>query len=50
MNGAEIESSGVSIGRVVDGKIAEVTYYYDTKKSLEQLGFKIIPPEEPEKK
>lgn len=50
MNGAEIESSGVSIGHVVDGKIAEVNYYYDTKKSLEQMGYKIIPPEETEEK
>lgn len=50
MNGAQVESSGVSIGRVVDGKIAEVNYYYDTKKALEQMGYKIIPPEETEEK
>ncbi len=50
INGAEIEISGVNIVRIVDGKLAESSYYYDTKNLLEQMGFKIIPPEEPEKK
>jgi len=49
ISGAEIEISGVNIVRVVDGKLAESNYYYDTKKVLEQMGFKIIPPEELEK-
>jgi len=50
ISGADIDISGVNIVRVVDGKLAESNYYYDTKKLLEQMGFKIIPPEEPEKK
>ncbi len=50
ISGADIELSGVNIVRVTDGKIAESNYYYDTKLLLEQMGFKIIPPEEPEKK
>jgi len=50
ISGAEIENSGVAIGSIVDGKITEVTYYYDTKNMLEQMGFKIVPPKEPEKK
>lgn len=50
ISGAEIELSVVVIFRVVDGKIAELTYYYDTLKELKQRGYKIIPPEKPEKK
>ena len=49
MSGTEIETSGVSIVHIVNGKIAEVTYFYDTKKALEEMGFKIIPPEKLEK-
>lgn len=50
ISGAEVELSVVVIFRVVDGKIAELTYYYDTLKELEQMGYKIIPPEKQEKK
>jgi len=50
ISGVEMEIPGVSVGHFVDGKIAKVTYYYDTKKPLEEMGFKIIPPEEQEKK
>jgi ketosteroid isomerase-like protein len=50
ISGAEIDISAVNIVRIEDGKLVESTYYYDTKKELEQWGFKIIPPEEPEKK
>jgi hypothetical protein len=50
ISGADIGLSGVNIVRVADGKIAESNYYYDTRILLEQMGFKIVPPEEPEKK
>jgi ketosteroid isomerase-like protein len=50
ISGAEIELSVVVIMRIVDGKIAEVTYYYDSLKEAEQMGYKIIPPEKQEKK
>jgi len=50
ISGADIELSVVVIFRVVDGKIAELTYYYDTLKELEQMGYKIIPLEKQEKK
>ena len=50
ISGAEIELSVVNIMRIEDGKFVESTYYYDTKKELEQWGYKIIPPEEQEKK
>jgi len=50
MSGAEMKVSGMSTGRFEEGKIAEETLYFDTKKVLEHMGFKVIPPEEPEKK
>ena len=50
ISGAEIELSVVNIMRIEDGKFVESTYYYDTKKELEQWGYKIIPPEEQERK
>jgi len=50
ISGAEIELSVVVIFRVVDGKIAELTYYYDSLKEMKQMGYKIIPPEKQEKK
>ena len=55
ISGAEVELTGVIIMRIEDGKIAELTYFYDSAKELKQMGFKIIPPEqekkeEPEKK
>ena len=49
LSGAEIELSGMTIVHTVDGKAVKEILYYDTKKLLEQMGFKIIPPEEPEK-
>jgi ketosteroid isomerase-like protein len=49
-SGAVIKNPGVSLVRIVDGKIAEANFFYDTKNVLEQMGFKIVPPEEPEKK
>jgi ketosteroid isomerase-like protein len=48
-DGAEVGVAGVNIVRFVDGKLAESTYYYDTKKVLEEMGYKIVPPEESEK-
>ena len=50
ISGAEIDISVVTILRIVDGKIAELTYYYDTLKEFKQMGYKIIPPEKQEKK
>lgn len=50
LSGVEIETSGVSITNIKDGKIAKEILYFDTKKMLEQMGFKIIPPEEKEEK
>ena len=50
ISGADIELPGVNIIRIEDGKIVESTYYYDTKKELEQLCYKILPPEKQEKK
>ena len=50
ISGAKIELSVVVIMRIVDGKIAELTYYYDSLKEAEQMGYKIIPPEKREKK
>ena len=50
ISGADIELSVVTIMRIEDGKIAELTYYYDTLKELKQMGYKIIPPEKQEKK
>ena len=50
ISGAEIDISVVTIMRIEDGKIAELTYYYDTLKEAEQMGYKIIPPEKQEKK
>lgn len=50
LSGEELNISGVSIVHIVDGKAVKETLYYDTKKVLEQMGFKIIPPEKPEEK
>ena len=49
-SGAEIELLVVTIIRIEDGKLAELTYFYDSAKELKQMGYKIIPPEKPEKK
>jgi ketosteroid isomerase-like protein len=50
LSGAKLDVSGISIIHIVDGKAVKETVYYDTKKVLEQMGFKIVPPEEPEEK
>jgi len=48
ISGAEVELTGVIIMRIEDGKIAELTYFYDSAKELKQMGYKIIPPEKQE--
>lgn len=50
ISGAEVELTGVTIMRIEDGKIAELTYFYDSLKEMKQMGYKIIPPEKQEKK
>jgi ketosteroid isomerase-like protein len=50
ISGAEVELTGVIIMRIEDGKIAELTYFYDSAKELKQMGYQIIPPEQPGKK
>jgi len=42
--GKKIKVSGVRIGRIVDGKFAEMLVYYNSAAVLRQLGFIIIPP------
>lgn len=42
--GAKISLPGVSITRVVDGKIAEEWVYWNHASMLEQLGFIFMPP------
>jgi hypothetical protein len=42
--GKKIVIKGVSIGRIVDGKFAELLVYYNFAALLTQLGFKITPP------
>jgi steroid delta-isomerase-like uncharacterized protein len=44
--GKEVRLSGVSIGRIVDGKIAEIGDFYNQAILLQQLGFSITRPEE----
>lgn len=43
--GKEVRLSGVSIARVVNGKIAEVWDYYNQASLLQQIGFTITPPQ-----
>lgn len=50
ISGTELELPVITIMRIEDGKIAELTYYYDTLKEAKQMGYKIIPPEKQEKK
>jgi steroid delta-isomerase-like uncharacterized protein len=40
--------SGISMGRLVDGKLAEVWDYYNQATLLQQLGFTLTPPQPPE--
>lgn len=41
----EVRLSGISIGRIVDGKIAEVGDFYNQASLLLQLGFTFTPPQ-----
>ena len=43
--GKEVRLSGISIGRIVDGKIAEVGDFYNQASLLLQLGFTFTPPQ-----
>jgi steroid delta-isomerase-like uncharacterized protein len=43
--GKEVRLSGVSIGRIENGKIAEVGDFYNQASMLQQLGFRISPPQ-----
>lgn len=43
--GKEVGLSGTSIGRIVDGKIAEVGDFYNQASLLLQLGFTFTPPQ-----
>ena len=44
--GKQVRFSGVTISRVVNGKIAETWGFYNQAAVLLQLGFKLVPPEE----
>lgn len=41
----EVRLSGISIGRIVDGKVAEVGDFYNQASLLLQLGFTFTPPQ-----
>ena len=43
--GKEVQLSGITIGRIVDGKIAEVGDFYNQASLLLQLGFTFTPPQ-----
>jgi steroid delta-isomerase-like uncharacterized protein len=43
--GKQVRLSGISIGRIVDGKIAEVGDFYNQASLLLQLGFTFTPPQ-----
>jgi steroid delta-isomerase-like uncharacterized protein len=43
--GKQVRLSGISIGRIVDGKIAEVGDFYNQASLLLQLGFTLTPPQ-----
>ncbi len=48
----KIHISGIAVSHIVDGKIKEDVAYFDMLNFMQQLGFKLIPPqtqEEPEK-
>ena len=42
--GKKIVIKGVSIGRIVDGKFAEMLVYYNFAALLRQVGFTFTPP------
>jgi len=44
--GKQVRFSGVTVSRVVNGKIAETWGFYNQAAILLQLGFKFVPPEE----
>jgi steroid delta-isomerase-like uncharacterized protein len=46
--GKSVRFSGISAGRLVDGKLAEVWDYYNQASMLQQLGFTLTPPALPE--
>jgi predicted ester cyclase len=43
----KIHISGIAISKIVDRKIAEDVAYFGTLKMMQQLGFKLIPPQGP---
>jgi len=43
--GREVRLSGISIGRMVDGKVAEMGDFYNQASLLLQLGFTFTPPQ-----
>ena len=46
--GKKLSFSGVYIGRVVNGKIAEEWLFYNPLEMLLPLGYKLVPPQPPE--
>ena len=44
--GKEMNVRGIYIFRIVDGKIAEMSYVFDRLGRLQQLGYELIPPGE----
>ena len=46
--GKKVQFSGVSISRVVNGKLAEEWVFYNQTAMFLQLGFKLVPPEQGE--
>jgi len=45
-SGKELTSTGCDIARWVDGKVVEIWNYEDKLAFMQQLGFKLVPPEE----
>ena len=43
--GKQVQLSGISVGRIVDGKIAELGDFYNQASLLLQLGFTFTPPQ-----
>jgi predicted ester cyclase len=44
--GKGIEISGISLARVIDGKMIEEWNYYNLWVTYEQMGFTLVPPQE----
>ena len=44
--GKQVRFSGVTVSRVVNGKMAETWVFYNQAAVLLQLGFELVPPEE----